>query len=68
MARREPEVIDICATVKAETDKAWLLDAGTSSEAQWVPKSVCENSDDTKRGGTGVFVIPFYIAKQKGFV
>jgi hypothetical protein len=65
---REPELVDIACTLKAETEKAWLLDAGTSAEAQWVPKSQVENSDDVKRYETGVFVMPMWLAKDKGFV
>ncbi len=64
---REPEVIDICAKLEAETDKAWLLDDGSGAK-QWVPRSQVENSDEVKRGQTGIFVMPVWLAKERGFV
>lgn len=68
MNRREPELIDIAATLKAETNKAYLLDAGTSVAAQWIAKSLCENSDNVRVHETGVFVIQLWAARDKGFV
>lgn len=68
MNRREPELIDIAATLKAETDKAYLLDAGTSVAAQWVPRSQVENSDGVRIRETGVFVGPMWLFKDKGFI
>jgi hypothetical protein len=52
---------DITATVRRETQKAWMLDDG-SGTPQWVPKSQVEKNDD------GTFTMPLWLAKEKGFI
>ena len=54
------ELIDIIAQVRGETPKAWRLFDGAKTE--WVPKSQVEDNKD------GTFTMPFWLAKDKGFV
>lgn len=54
------ELIDIAATIVAETEKAWRLDDGTRKA--WVPKSQVEKNDD------GTFTMPEWLAKEKEFI
>jgi len=60
MPRKGSEVIDIAATIVAETEKAWRLFDGTKKE--WVPKSQVEQNPD------GTFTMPEWLAKDKGFI
>lgn len=55
-----PELFDLAAEVEVETEKAWKLFDGIRSE--WVPKSQVERNED------GTFTLPFWLAKEKGFV
>ena len=54
------KLIDIAAEVKAETDRAWKLFDGSTTE--WVPKSQVERNDD------GTFTMPEWLAMNKGFI
>lgn len=58
MPRRE--LVDIDAKVKAETEKAWLLDDG--KRTVWVPKSQVENNGD------GTFTLPVWLARDKELI
>jgi hypothetical protein len=55
------DLIEIAAVIRAETLKAWLLDAGMG-EPCWVPKSQVEKNDD------GTFTMPEWLAFEKGFI
>ncbi len=57
---REPELIDITAQVRGETEKAFRLYDGAKTE--WVPKSQVEQNPD------GTFTMPYWLAKDKGFI
>ena len=54
------ELFDLAAEIKGETDKAWRLFDGATTE--WVPKSQVEDNGD------GTFTMPLWLAKDKGFV
>ena len=54
------ELVDIEAKVRGETDKAWRLFDGKTTE--WVPKSQVEKNDD------GTFTMPEWLAQDKGFI
>lgn len=56
----KPELVDIAAEVRAETEKAWRLFDGI--KAEWVPKSQVEENPD------GTFTMPIWLAKDKGFI
>lgn len=56
----EPELVDVEAHIKAETDKAWKLFDGSVTE--WVPKSLVEDNRD------GTFTMPEWLAEEKGFI
>ena len=60
MTRREPKLIDIAAELRGETDKAFRIFDGKTTE--WVPKSQVEQNDD------GTFTMPEWLAKDKGFI
>ncbi len=53
------ELIDIAAEIKGETDKAYRLFDGETTE--WVPKSLVEDNRD------GTFTMPEWLAVDKGF-
>jgi hypothetical protein len=55
-----PELIDIEAEVRGETDKALRLYDGKVTE--WVPKSQVEDNGD------GTFTMPEWLAQDKGFI
>ncbi|MGY4224433.1 hypothetical protein ACVMIH_001794 [Bradyrhizobium sp. USDA 4503] len=56
----KPELIDIAAELKIETPGAFRIFDGKTTE--WVPKSQVERNDD------GTFTMPFWLAKEKGFI
>lgn len=56
----EPELIDIAGELKFETDKAFRIFDGKTTE--WVPKSQVEQNPD------GTFTMPEWLAKDKGFI
>lgn len=53
-------LVDIAAEIQGETDKAWRLSDGDTTE--WVPKSQVEDNED------GTFSMPEWLAIEKGFV
>lgn len=57
---RDVQLIDIAAEIHGETEKAWRLFDGKTTE--WVPKSQVENNGD------GTFTMPEWLAKDKGFI
>lgn len=54
------QLADVEAMVMQETEKAWRLFDGKTTE--WVPKSQVENNGD------GTFTMPYWMAKDKGFI
>lgn len=58
MSRRE--LTDVAAELKGETDKAFRIYDGKTTE--WVPKSRIEQNDD------GTFTMPTWLAREKGFI
>ena len=56
----ESKLIDIAAVAEHETEKAWCITDGVTTE--WVPKSQAEDNHD------GTFTMPEWLAKQKGFM
>ncbi|WP_157113154.1 hypothetical protein [Bradyrhizobium embrapense] len=54
------ELIDIAAEVMVETQRAFKIFDGKTTE--WVPKSQVERNDD------GTFTMPESLAKEKGFI
>lgn len=56
----KPELIDIAAEVKAETERAYRIFDGKTTE--WVPKSQVERNDN------GTFTMPEWLAQEKGFI
>ena len=60
MDNHRSDIIDIAAEMRGETEKAWKLFDGKTTE--WVPKSQVEENDD------GTFAMPEWLAKDKGFI
>ena len=58
MAKRE--VVDIQAELRGETDNAFRIYDGKTTE--WVPKSQVERNPD------GTFTMPEWLALEKGFI
>ena len=56
----DPKLIDIAAELRHETAKAYLVHDG--AREVWLPKSMVERSTD------GVFVMPEWLAKDKGLI
>lgn len=56
---KQPELIDIAAEIRGESEKAWKLFDGTVEA--WVPKSRCENNGD------GTFTMESWLYDRAGF-
>ena len=56
----KPELFDLAAEVRGESDKALRLFDGSRTE--WVPKSQVEDNGD------GTFTMPMWLAKNKGLI
>ena len=56
----KPELIDIAAEERGNTEKAFRLYDGRCTE--WVPKSQVEKNND------GTYTMPLWLAKDKGFI
>jgi hypothetical protein len=56
----ESKLADIAGALRGETDKAFRLYDGKTTE--WVPKRLVENNGD------GTFTMPEWLAKDKGFI
>lgn len=54
------ELYDFAATLKHETDAAFLVTDGIKD--YWLPKSMTENNGD------GTFTLPEWLAVEKGIV
>jgi hypothetical protein len=57
---RTSRLIDIAAEIRGETEKAWRLFDGKTTE--WLPKSQVEQNDD------GTFTMPEWLARERGFI
>lgn len=55
-----PQLVDITAEVRAETERAFMLYDG--KKTGWVPKSQVEENGD------GTYTMPEWLAIDKGFV
>ena len=55
------DLVDIAATLRHQTEKAFLLDHG-GDEAVWVPISMVEDNKD------GTFTMPEWLAMEKGLI
>lgn len=56
----ESKLIDIAAELRGETEKAFRLYDGKTTD--WVPRRLVENNRD------GTFTMPEWLAKEKGFI
>lgn len=66
MTRRQKEV-ELSLMVHVETDKAWFLsDTGELKDAVWVPKSQADDGGDAVRGSKCDFLLPEWLAIDKG--
>ncbi len=59
----------ICVTLEAETDKAWMVDAGID-ESTWIPKSqiMDYSENEYKSGDTLEIEVPEWLALKKGLI
>jgi len=66
-AMKSKRPVLIHAEVKRETDAAFLLFDGSKEE--WFPKSqIREDFESQRTTPERVFEIPFWLAKEKGFI
>ena len=56
----DPKLFDFAATLKHETDNAYLVNDGDKD--YWLPKKLTEDNGD------GTFTIPEWLAVEKGIV
>jgi hypothetical protein len=56
------DIVDIACVIIHETERAWLIDAGTDDHI-WIPKSIGEY-DPTD----GTMAMPEWIAQEKGLI
>lgn len=54
------DIIEVEATLRRETDKAFLLFDG--KKEAWVPRNIVEDNDD------GTFSMPEWLAEDKGLI
>lgn len=57
---KDEKLFDVSALKRGETDKALRLHDGAKTE--WVPKQFVEDNKD------GTFTMPYWLAKEKGFI
>jgi hypothetical protein len=58
--------VEIYVIIKHETDRAYLVDAGTKEEV-WIPKALIV-SEEGLESGKGVIELSEEIANQKGLI
>jgi hypothetical protein len=63
MSEHASNLVDIAAEFRHETDKAYLISDG--GNPVWVPKSQVEHY---AQGGTEIFTMPEWLAKDKGLI
>jgi hypothetical protein len=56
----DPKLFDFAATLKHETDNAFLVNDGDRD--YWLPKKLTENNND------GTWTLPEWLAVEKGIV
>jgi hypothetical protein len=62
-----PELVDISAILKHETERAYLINDG--GEDVWVPKSQVEKYAATNNGpSVFIFTMPRWLAHDKGLI
>jgi hypothetical protein len=59
---RDDETVELVLDVLGETDLGWSVSDGDDTVV-WLPKSLVE-----RIGDTSVFVLPGWLAKDRGFV
>lgn len=58
---KQPKLVDVKAEMRWETANAWKINDGKRED--FVPKSLVEwNEED------GTFTMPYWLAKEKGFI
>ena len=62
----ENNQIEFCATVENETEKSLLVSDG--KEKIWLPKSQIAKQRPIGRNGDYEFVIPQWLAKERGII
>ena len=60
--------IEICLEIFKETERAFLVSDDDGDNQQWIPKSQVRSDQDCGVGDTVVFVLPEWLAIEKGFV
>jgi hypothetical protein len=60
-----PDVYGLQARVAHETVRAWLVN-GPDGVDVWLPKSQCEHHG-SDADGRGIFTVPMWLARKKGF-
>jgi len=63
------DLVWVAVTLKAETEKAWQVDAGMGKD-QWIPKSqIMDYSDPDYTMGSSIEIeIPEWLAFEKGLI
>ena len=60
--------VEVEAEIKRQTEKAYLVDHGGDEEV-WLPKSqVSHRAPDSDKSSLRVFVVPEWLAIEKGLV
>jgi hypothetical protein len=59
-AMSDPKLLDFAATLKHETENAYLVNDGDKD--YWLPKALTEDNGD------GTFTIPHWMAYEKGLI
>jgi len=60
--------IEICLDVIRETEKAYQVSDDDKETLNWIPKSQVETEQECGPGDTVVFIMPEWLAIDKGFI
>ena len=60
------ELIEFCGELKHETEKAYLVYDG--EDEIWLPKSQCQGISQESGGDVWEFLIPEWLAEEKGII
>lgn len=61
--------VEMKVFVHRETDAAWQVsDTGELKDAVWLPKSQVDDGGDAECGKVGEFLVPEWLALEKGLI
>lgn len=65
---RDAEEVELELLIKAETPAAYLVAEAEDEEGVWLPKSQIDVEGNPQKGKVSTFLIPEWLAIEKGLV